>query len=40
VRVFNSYDLYSKGEGRPDVAGLRPWYDDLISECFPTGLVG
>jgi inositol oxygenase len=35
VRAFNPYDLYSKGESRPDVAGLRPFYEDLIAEYFP-----
>jgi inositol oxygenase len=35
VRAFSSYDLYSKGEDRPDVAGLRPFYEDLIAEYFP-----
>jgi inositol oxygenase len=35
VRAFNPYDLYSKGEGRPDVAGLRPFYEGLIGEFFP-----
>ena len=35
VRAFNPYDLYSKGEGRPDVAGLRPFYEELIAEFFP-----
>jgi inositol oxygenase len=35
VRAFNPYDLYSKAETRPDVAGLRPFYEDLIAEFFP-----
>jgi inositol oxygenase len=35
VRAFNPYDLYSKGAQRPDVAGLRPFYEDLIAEFFP-----
>lgn len=34
VRKFNPYDLYSKGEGRPDVVALRPFYDELIAEFF------
>jgi inositol oxygenase len=38
VRAFNPYDLYSKGESRPDVAGLRPFYEDLIAEYFPPAL--
>jgi inositol oxygenase len=39
VRAFNPYDLYSKGEGRPDVAGLRPFYEELIAEFFPPVLA-
>jgi inositol oxygenase len=35
VRAFNPYDLYSKGHARPDVAALRPYYEDLIAEFFP-----
>lgn len=35
VRAFNPYDLYSKGEAKPDVAGLRPFYEELIAEYFP-----
>lgn len=35
VRAFNPYDLYSKGAARPDVAKLRPYYDDLIARYFP-----
>lgn len=35
VRKFNPYDLYSKGLERPNVAELRPYYDDLIAEYFP-----
>jgi inositol oxygenase len=35
VREFNPYDLYSKGEQPPDVAALRPYYEDLIAEYFP-----
>ncbi|HEY2584714.1 MAG TPA: inositol oxygenase family protein, partial [Tepidisphaeraceae bacterium] len=38
VRNFNPYDLYSKGETRPDVAVLRPFYEDLIAEFFPKPL--
>ena len=36
VREFNPYDLYSKAETRPDVAKLRPYYEDLISRYFPS----
>jgi inositol oxygenase len=35
VRAFNPYDLYSKGEARPDVGRLRPFYEELIAEYFP-----
>ena len=34
VRAFNPYDLYSKGHDRPDVAALKPYYQDLIAEFF------
>jgi inositol oxygenase len=36
VRAFNPYDLYSKSEERPDVNRLRPFYEELISDYFPT----
>ena len=35
VRAFNPFDLYSKSAARPDVAQLRPFYDELIAEYFP-----
>jgi inositol oxygenase len=35
VRAFNPYDLYSKAAARPDVAALRPFYEDLIGAYFP-----
>ena len=35
VRTFNPYDLYSKTPVRPDLARLRPFYEDLIAEHFP-----
>jgi inositol oxygenase len=35
VRRFNPYDLYSKGEDKPSVEKLRPFYEDLIAEYFP-----
>jgi inositol oxygenase len=38
VREFNPYDLYTKSSGRPDVAALRPFYEDLIDEYFPKEL--
>ena len=38
VRKFNPYDLYSKGETRPNPVTLRPFYDELIAEFFPEKL--
>ncbi len=38
VRRFNPYDLYTKSHERPDVAKLRPFYEDLIAEFFPAEL--
>ena len=35
VRAFNPYDLYSKGDERPDVRKLRPYYEELVAEYFP-----
>jgi inositol oxygenase len=39
VRKFNPYDLYSKGHEPPDVAALKPFYQDLIAEFFPEKLA-
>jgi inositol oxygenase len=39
VRAFNPYDLYSKSDSPPDVAALRPYYEDLIAEYFPPTLA-
>lgn len=38
VREFNPYDLYSKAKERPNVAELRPYYEDLIARFFPSQL--
>ena len=38
VRRFNPYDLYSKGDDRPPVESLRPFYEELIAEYFPPAL--
>jgi len=38
VLEFNKYDLYSKSDYRPDVAALRPYYEDLIAEFFPPSI--
>ncbi len=35
VRAFNRYDLYSKGDARPNVQELKPYYMDLIDEYLP-----
>jgi inositol oxygenase len=35
VRAFNPYDLYSKGEAKPDVERLKPFCQELIAEYFP-----
>jgi inositol oxygenase len=36
VRAFNPYDLYTKTAKRPDVESLRPYYEELIAEFFPS----
>lgn len=38
VRRFNPYDLYTKSHQRPDVDGLKPFYQELIDEFFPAEL--
>ena len=38
VRAFSPYDLYTKRNERPNVAALRPFYEDLIAEFFPPTL--
>jgi inositol oxygenase len=38
VRAFNPYDLYSKAEAPPNVAELRPFYENLIAQFFPPSL--
>jgi inositol oxygenase len=35
VRKFNPYDLYSKSDTRPELATLKPFYDELINEFMP-----
>lgn len=39
VRKFNPYDLYTKSAERPNVAELRPFYEDLIGRYFPPVLA-
>lgn len=38
VQKFNPYDLYTKSHQPPDVAALRPYYEELIAEFFPASL--
>ena len=38
VREFSAYDLYSKNPERPDIATLKPYYQELIAEFFPPKL--
>jgi len=38
VRKFNPYDLYSKGDQPPNVEALKPFYQELIAEFFPSVL--
>lgn len=35
VDKFNPYDLYTKAPVRPDVAKLKPYYEDLASKYLP-----
>jgi inositol oxygenase len=35
VQLFSKYDLYSKSDGVPDVAALRPYYQSLIDKYLP-----
>ncbi len=35
VRRFNAYDLYTKHDDPPDVAALKPYYEDLVGRYFP-----
>jgi inositol oxygenase len=38
VRDFNCYDLYSKTPESPNLASLRPYYEDLVAEFLPDRL--
>ncbi|MEW6157674.1 MAG: inositol oxygenase family protein [Verrucomicrobiota bacterium] len=38
VQAFNPYDLYTKSHEKPNVKELRPFYEDLINEYFPSKL--
>ncbi|KAL4940039.1 hypothetical protein BDV06DRAFT_213810 [Aspergillus oleicola] len=39
VKAFNPYDLYSKSESVPDPEKLKPYYLELIDECFPKKVI-
>lgn len=39
VNDFNQYDLYTKRDERMDVARLRPFYEELIAEYFPSKIA-
>jgi inositol oxygenase len=39
VQKFNPYDLYSKSAAPPNVAELRPYYEELIGEFFPAKIA-
>jgi inositol oxygenase len=39
VLKFNQYDLYSKGHTKPNLAELKPYYDDLFAEFLPPVLA-
>lgn len=39
VRAFNPYDLYTKSHERPNLAKLRPFYEELIAEYLPPTLA-
>ena len=35
VQKFNPYDLYSKNPDRPQLADLKPFYEDLMAKYLP-----
>lgn len=39
IKKFNTYDLYTKTDVRPDPAKLKPYYDELIAEFFPAEIA-
>ena len=39
VRKFNPYDLYSKSSARPKLADVKPYYEDLVAEYFPSKIA-
>jgi inositol oxygenase len=38
VQKFNPYDLYTKVPVRPDLAELKPYYEDLLAKYLPATL--
>jgi inositol oxygenase len=38
VKLFNPYDLYSKGSTPPDWKKVRPYYEDLVAKYLPASL--
>lgn len=38
VQAFNPYDLYSKAPTPPEMAQLRPYYEDLLARYLPATL--
>ena len=38
VQKFNPYDLYSKSPDRPQLAALKPYYEDLLAKYLPATL--
>ena len=38
VQKFNPYDLYTKAAVRPDLAELKPYYEDLLARYLPATL--
>ncbi len=38
VQKFNPYDLYSKNANRPQLAALKPYYDNLLAKYLPATL--
>jgi inositol oxygenase len=39
VLKFNQYDLYSKGHTKPELAQVKPYYDDLFAEFLPSTIT-
>ena len=38
LKVFQPFDLYSKGDNAPEKATLMPYYKELVAEFLPTDL--